>query len=133
MRAIIADTGLLYALLNASDQYHKRAQLELALLEQERLAILVSYPVFLESYSLALHRLGFEAAQSFARELAQGVDFINPLISDYTTAMQKAARYPDQKITLCDAVTAVLSERLSLPVWTYDYHFDVMQVSVWRA
>lgn len=46
--------------------------------------------------------------------------------------MQKTARFPDQRITLCDAVTAVLSKRLILPVWTYDYHFDVMQVPVWR-
>lgn len=133
MRAVIADTGPLYALLDASDQYHERAQLELVKLEQERLAILIPYSVFLESYSLALYRLGFKSAQSFAQELEQGVDFINPVSSDYTTALQKLARYPDQKITLCDAVTALLSERLNLPVWTYDYHFDVMQVSVWHS
>lgn len=133
MRAVIADTGPLYALLDASDQYHERAQLELAKLERERLAILVPYPVFLEAYSLALYRLGFKSTRSFAQELEQGVDFINPIPSDYTTAIQKVAPYPDQKITLCDAVTAVLSERLSLPVWTYDRHFDVMQVSVWRS
>lgn len=132
MRAVISDTGPLYALLNASDQYHGRDQLELAQLEKSQIAIIVPYPVFLESYSLVLYRLGFEYAQSFAKELTQGVDFINPLPSDSAAAMQKTARFPDQRITLCDAVTAVLSDRLNLPVWTYDYHFDVMQISVWR-
>jgi predicted nucleic acid-binding protein len=31
-----------------------------------------------------------------------------------------------------DAVTAVLARRLELPVWTYDHHFDVMRIAVWR-
>lgn len=130
MRSVIADTGPLYALLNASDRYYERAQLELAQIEEAGLTIIVPYPVYLESYSLVLYRLGFKSAQSFAKELAQGVDFINPLPSDYTAAIQRTERYPDQRITLCDAVTAVLSARLKLPVWTYDYHFDVMQVAV---
>jgi hypothetical protein len=30
------------------------------------------------------------------------------------------------------ALTAVLSEELDLPVWTYDHHFDVMASYVWR-
>jgi len=24
------------------------------------------------------------------------------------------------------------SERLGLPVWTYDYHFNLMRANVWR-
>jgi len=34
--------------------------------------------------------------------------------------------------SLCDAVTAILANQLKVPVWTYDYHFDVMQAQVWR-
>jgi hypothetical protein len=30
------------------------------------------------------------------------------------------------------AVTAVVGRRLSMPVWTYDHHFDVVRVEVWR-
>jgi hypothetical protein len=25
-----------------------------------------------------------------------------------------------------------LSEEMKLAVWTYDYHFDIMQIQVWR-
>ncbi len=32
---------------------------------------------------------------------------------------------------LVDATLAVLSDRLELPVWTYDFHFDVMQIDMW--
>lgn len=32
-----------------------------------------------------------------------------------------------------DALVAVVSDRLSVPVWTCDHDFDVMGVSVWRG
>jgi hypothetical protein len=31
-----------------------------------------------------------------------------------------------------DAVTAGTSRRLGLPGWTYDHHFDVVGVEMWR-
>jgi hypothetical protein len=40
--------------------------------------------------------------------------------------------YPDQSITLFDAILATLASPLSLPVWTYDHHCDTMRVDVWR-
>jgi len=30
------------------------------------------------------------------------------------------------------ATLAALSARLNAPIWTYDHHFDVMRVKVWR-
>jgi predicted nucleic acid-binding protein len=36
-------------------------------------------------------------------------------------------------LSLFDAIAAVVGERLSLAVWTYDYHFDVMRTEVWRG
>ena len=65
--------------------------------------------------------------------LIDGVELLNPTGYDYAEAMQQVTRYPDQRITLVDAVTAIVAERLKLPVWTYDYHFDIMQATVWRS
>jgi predicted nucleic acid-binding protein len=39
---------------------------------------------------------------------------------------------PDQSITLVDATLAALATRMGLDVWTYDHHFDVMRVGIWR-
>ena len=47
-------------------------------------------------------------------------------------AASRLAALPDQPITMFDAVLAELAEHLGLPVWTYDHHFDVMEVPVWR-
>jgi predicted nucleic acid-binding protein len=33
---------------------------------------------------------------------------------------------------LFDATVAVLAQRTGSQVWTYDHHFDVMRVPVWR-
>ncbi|MEH2291682.1 hypothetical protein [Nostoc sp.] len=57
-----------------------------------------------------LYRLGTEQAISFARQYIGAVDFVNPSQEQYIAAVEKAARFPDQRITLCDAVTAILSE-----------------------
>lgn len=132
MRAVLADTGSLYAAVDPDDQYHTRSQADLQQLNRDNLAVIVCYPVYLEAYSLVLYRLGPEKAILFAQEIIEGADLINPSPNDYLAARQLATRFPDQRITLFDAVTAVIANRLNLPVWTYDYHFDVMQVSVWR-
>jgi hypothetical protein len=67
-----------------------------------------------------------------SQQVLSGTGRLNPLPDDYEQAYHLAATYTDQPITLFDAVLAVLSRRLQLPVWTYGHHFDVMHVSVWR-
>ncbi len=132
MRAIVADTGPLYAAVDPDDQYHQRSQNELAQINRERISILVPYPVYLETHKLILQWLGFPQALGFAKAIKQSANLINPIERDYELAVDLASKFPDQDISLCDAVTAVLATQLKVPVWTYDYHFDVMQVRVWR-
>lgn len=133
MRAIIADTGPLYAAIDLNDQYHTRAQTELKQIESENLTVCVPIPVYLETYTLLRYRLGFTAAINFARDCIGSVHFLNASEEICSKAIEKVAQFPDQRITLVDAVTAVFAEEMSLPVWSYDYHFDVMQISVWRS
>jgi predicted nucleic acid-binding protein len=42
------------------------------------------------------------------------------------------ACFPDQRITLVDAVTAVMAGKLGMPVWSFDRHFAAMRVKLWR-
>lgn len=132
MKGIIIDTGVFYALLDKSDTYHKQAQSELNIVIEKNLTIYVSFPVFLETYSLLLYRLGFMTAKAFTEYCDTSVEFINPNQKQYLLAKDKVIQYPDQKITLVDGMTAILSIQMNLPVWTYDYHFDIMGVQVWR-
>ncbi len=132
MRTVIADTGPLYAAIDPDDQYHQQAQADLNQLQQENLGVIVTYPTLLEAYTLVLYRLGNETARVFLQQIFAGVELINPTVDDYLAATELVENFPDQRITLFDGLTAIISNRLSLPVWSYDYHFDVMLVSVWR-
>ncbi|NJN59847.1 MAG: PIN domain-containing protein [Leptolyngbyaceae cyanobacterium SL_5_9] len=132
MKGMIADTGPLYATIDPDDQYHDQAQSELKRIETDKLFVIVPIPVYLETYSLLLYRLGFSQALRFARECNDVACLVSPSLKHYQTAVAKVAQFPDQRITLADAVIAVLAAERALPVWTYDYHFDVMRVQVWR-
>lgn len=132
IRGIIADTGPLYAAVDIDDQYHQRSQQELKIINQQKLAILVPYPIYLETHKLILQSLGITAALRFTRDIEKQVNFINPTAEDYQKATSIITKFPDQKITLFDAVTVILANQIKLPVWTYDYHFDIMKAEVWR-
>ena len=67
-----------------------------------------------------------------AGEIEGGSFLMNPTPEDFREAAGLIREYRDQALSMFDAVTAVVSRRLSMPVWTYDHHFDVVRVEVWR-
>jgi predicted nucleic acid-binding protein len=131
-RAVLADTGPLYAAVDPDDAHHRRAQRELKRLTRERWGVVVAYPTLLEAYTLVLYRLGKRAASDWLADIVTSVTLMNPEVDDYRDAIQRLARLEDQPITLFDATLAAISVRLELEVWTYDHHFDVMRAAVWR-
>ena len=130
-RAVLADTGPLYAAVDPEDARHKRAVEELHELDNERREIVVLYSTLLEAYSLILFRLGRDVASDWLTDMADAAA-VNPTPEDYLQAGAKIRALADQPITLFDAVAAVVATRLDMQVWTYDHHFDVMRVPVWR-
>lgn len=131
IRAVLADTGPLYAANDEGDAHHQRALGELGELAGDRREVLIAHPILLEAHSLLLFRLGRDAASRWLEEVAEG-SFVNPTPEDYRRGMITVRALTDQRITLVDATVASLAIRLELEVWTYDHHFDVMRVPVWR-
>jgi len=131
-RAILADTGPLYAAADPDDAHHERARRELKRLAREKLEVIVSYSTLCEAYTLVLYRLGKEVAAGWLNQVLSGVALVNPTPADYHEAVKKLLALADQPITLFDALLAVLGSRLGIEVWTYDHHFDLMRVAVWR-
>ena len=132
MRMVMVDTGPLYALSDPSDQYHQRAREQMKRLNAERRLVAAAYPTVGEAFTLVLKRLGSGYAHAWLQELLEGAILVNPEPGDYQEAALRITKYPDQAITLFDAVTAVLSDKLDQPVWTYDRHFDLMHVVRWN-
>jgi predicted nucleic acid-binding protein len=131
IRAVLADTGPLYAVNDEGDTHHQRALRELKELARDRREVLIAYPVLLEAYSLLLFRLGRSAASGWLAEVSDA-SFVNPTPDDYVRGSTTVRALADQSITLVDATVAALAVRLGVDVWTYDHHFDVMRVQVWR-
>lgn len=129
--AVLADAGPLYAAVDESDEHHLDARRELQRLDRERRSVVIAYPILLEAYSLVLYRLGVAAAHKWISLLA-GTSFINPDSEDYGRAVITVRNFPDQRITLVDATVAALALRHGLEIWTYDHHFELMGVPVWR-
>jgi predicted nucleic acid-binding protein len=132
LRAVLADTGPLYAAADPDDSHHKRARQELQRLTRERYEVLVSYPTLLEAYSLVMFRLGKTAAQNWLGEMADA-GLVNPSPEDYRQGASRVQSLLDQPVSLFDATVAALALRLGVDVWTYDHHFDLMRVGVWRS
>ena len=131
MRAVLADTGPLYALSDPSDQYHARAREQMTRLGAEGYLVAVTYPTISETYTLVLSRLGAQYAHGWIEQLLDGVVAINPEPGDYQKAILLVLSYPDQLITLFDALIGVLAEKMGRPVWSYDHHFDLMRAVRW--
>jgi predicted nucleic acid-binding protein len=131
IRGVLADAGPLFAAVDEADEHHLDARRQLETLDQERRTVIIAYPILLEAYSLVLYRLGGPAARKWITILT-AAPLINPDAEDYGRAVVMVRNFPDQRITLVDATLAALSFRLGLEVWTYDHHFDVMRVPVWR-
>lgn len=130
-RAVLADTGPLYAAVDPHDAHHKQALAELRKLDREKREVVVAYPILLEAYTMVLHRLGVHTASDWLTDMADAA-LVNPTQEDYRRAAAKVGALADQPITLFDATVAALAVRLNLEVWTYDHHFDLMRVAVWR-
>ncbi len=113
------------------DKHHKQALRELRQLNEEQWNVVVAYPTLLEASSLILFRVSKNAASNWLVDVAD-TSLINPIPEDYRQAAAKVLAFADQPITPFDAVVAVLVPRLGLMVRTYDHHFDVMRVGLWR-
>lgn len=131
MRAVLADTGPLYAAVDPEDEHHARALLELQKLNRDRHKIVILYSTLLEAYSLIMFSLGRDVAANWLLDMAQTA-LVNPTSEDYWQAATRIRALTDQSITLFDAVAAVVATRLKVDVWTYDHHFEVMRVGIWR-
>jgi predicted nucleic acid-binding protein len=115
-RAVLADTGPLYAAVDPDDAYHRRAREELRRLAQEKRSVVIAYPTLLESHSLVLRRLGTRTATVWLKEILSASALLNPSPQDYLQAAARIASLPDQSGTLFDGIIAVLAKRTGAQV-----------------
>ena len=128
--SILVDTGPLYALVDRRDQYHEMAVATQTTIAQSNTQVILPYPILCESYTLILYRFGNKTASKWLQQINECVGLINPTVNDYIDVKPLLEKYSDQRISYFDALLAVLSQKLWLPVWTFDKHFTVMQCRI---
>jgi predicted nucleic acid-binding protein len=132
-RFVIADTGPLFALNARDDGYTSRAMREMTAIRSEGGQVYVPQSTVLETYSLMMRQIGISRAQRWLNEVRRRTGIIPLDEQHYAEAFTLVLKYPDQDITLFDALLHVVSTRTGIPVWTYDHHFDILGTARWYA
>ena len=116
------DTSAFYALLDAEDPHHRKSVGLFTQLGQSRTRLLTSNHVLFETYSLILNRLGRRLAHAWLKTFAIHVE--RATAQDEERAVQIVLRYRDKDVSLVDASSFALMERLGLrTAVAYDPHF----------
>jgi uncharacterized protein len=131
-RTVLADTGPLYAAFDVSDQLHDRARSDFDHLSAGAWTVAVTLNVLAEGHRLVLHRLGPEAGRTWLSQTMAGSSVLIATLEDLVGAVETIHHFGDDALTLTDALSAVAARRFEVSVWTYDHHFDLMGVDVWR-
>ncbi len=126
---MLLDTTPLYALADRQDADHDRALKTFKRLSLEgNLTLQIPAPVVFELHRLRLYRKPFEpgAALLEIKQIIQRFPIAHPEPIDFEMALEQLARFPDQRITLADGVTASMAGRLEARVFTFDRHFALL-------
>jgi len=124
---IVADTGPLYALVDASDAWHERV---VAWWKQNRKPIIVPVTVMPEVAYLLQTRIGTDAEIEFVRSVAEGELAAEPIEpGDFDRAVALMERYADQMLGFVDASVVAVAERVEArEILTTDRrHFGVVR------
>jgi predicted nucleic acid-binding protein len=126
---VIADTGPLYALVDADDEWHERV---VEWWRANREPVVVPVCVLPEVCYLLHTRISQQAEAAFVRAVAKG-EFVVELLEpeDITRAAMLVGKYPDLELGFVDATVIAMAERLdAAEVLTTDRrHFSAVRPS----
>lgn len=124
---VIADTGALYALIDASDAWHSRV---VAWWTDHGASVVTPVVVLAEVCYLLQTRIGPEAEAAFVRSVADGEFPLEPLeLEDTSRAADLMIKYADLPLGFVDAAIVATAERLETRelLTTDRRHFGVVR------
>ena len=130
---VLADTGAIYALIDASDAWHERV---VAWWQQSRADVILPATILPEVSYLLQARIGEHAEQAFVRSIADGELVVESLEdSDYPRIADIMRSYSDFPLGFIDASVVAMAERLEARVvlTTDRRHFGVVRPRHVRA
>ena len=129
-RRVFLDTGIFIALMNRRDRWHQQAA---ALFAGSPPRWSTSFLIVSEGWSWFLHRMGEEAARTFATLLdnLDGLEIHSATPELHLKTRKMLDRYRGSKLTYTDASSLCLIEDLSIgQVWSTDHHLGLTGIEV---
>ena len=126
---IVADTGAVLALLDASDRHHAALR---RLYEDDPVAWVLPWAVLPEVDDLVTSQLGSRAEAAFLADLAEGAFSVEwGIDADLAEARRMCQKYDALPLGLVDAVVMAVALRLRAPaIATLDLrHFGVVDLA----
>lgn len=121
-RLIFVDTSALYALADKDDSNNLTALLIKERLIQERIKVITTNILVIESHGLILSRLGHQKARDWLGNLP--VPVIRITEDDERRGRAIIQQYQDKDFSLADAISFAIMERLGVrQAFAFDEHF----------
>jgi uncharacterized protein len=127
VRRVFVDTGAFFSHLAAEDLHTQRARHAFENARTESWQLITTNAVVFETYALLVNRArnGREKAIAFLDALDLGLcDVERVTAADETRAIALLRAHEDKSYSLCDALSFVVMERMSIPeAVAFDRHF----------
>lgn len=133
MKAVLADTGALYAAVDTSDRWHQKVK---QFLEETSDLLMMPVTVMPEVCYLLNSHLGYYAEHQFVKSCVEGEIQVENLIQeDLFRALQLMEQFSDANIGFVDASVAAVAERMKIDrILTTDRrHFSLFRSSRHRS
>jgi len=128
--AIVAHNSPRDAAVESDDCFHTRAQKNRGRLGAGNFRAAVAFQGGTAVVTLFRFSLGHVVRTSWLTGTISIAVFSNPTPAGYRDSSEFSIRFPAQVTSLFDATPAVVTRELELPVWTYDWRFDVTHSAV---
>lgn len=118
-KAVLIDTCALYAMADKRDQHHQNAKQLFSTAQIQKLTIIVTNATIIESYRLALHKLGRQNALKFLdnilSDIKNGVLKLERMSDiDEIEGQQMIYKYQAHDITLTDSISFCMMFRMGV-------------------
>ena len=121
---IFADTSGLFALLVKNDYMHVRAKLNFSYFAQQRIQLLTSSFVLVETTALLQRRVGLAAVHDLQSKIMPLLEIIWVDADWYTRASQRLYALNNRSISLVDSLSFEIMESCEIThAFTFDKHF----------
>lgn len=121
---IFVDTSAFYALMDRSDHYHENAGRLWKYLLEKNSSLYTSNYIIVETLALIQHRLGFEAANLWYRDMLSVVEVLWVDEQRHKTAFELWLGLGRKQLSLVDCVSFITMRHYKLEtVFGFDRHF----------